>query len=201
MFDIFCTDACQRRKFENFYDVRMTENKWKFLEDQRGERKMYCQDHVETQWTKTMTRRNNDLVALERMRHSVNAEQPMAVPESIETTEDTSDSADELYTPVTVEDVEFQSPRKKKKVMEDKNSNVSSSMLNLAKLKLTTLQILSAASGVDAKVLFERIDFVISDQTAHNIDVELLVLLKSLAQRKYLINCFAMFIHALCSIG
>ena len=30
--------------------------------------------------------------------HSVNAEQPMAVPESIETTEDTSDSVDELYT-------------------------------------------------------------------------------------------------------
>ena len=39
----------------------MTENEWKFLEDQRGERKMYCQDHVDTQWTKTMTRRNNDL--------------------------------------------------------------------------------------------------------------------------------------------
>ncbi|KAL5469197.1 hypothetical protein EMCRGX_G030420 [Ephydatia muelleri] len=104
MFDIFCTDACQRRKFENFYDVRMTENEWKFLEDQRGERKMYSQDHVDTQWTKTMTRRNNDLFALERMWHSVNAEQPMAVPESTETTEDTSDSADELYTPVTVED-------------------------------------------------------------------------------------------------
>ena len=37
------------------------------------------------------------------------------------------------------------------------------------------MQILSAASGVNAKVLFERIVFVISDQTAHNIDVELLV--------------------------
>ena len=37
-----------------------------------------------TQWTKTMTRRNNDLCALERMRHSVNAEQPMAGPESID---------------------------------------------------------------------------------------------------------------------
>ena len=122
MFDIFSTDACQRRKFENFYDVRMTDNEWKFLEDQRGERKMNCQDHVDTQWTKTMTRRN---FALERMRHSVNAEQPMAVPESTETTEDTSDSADELY---TLEDVEFQSPRKEKKVMEDKNSNTSSSM-------------------------------------------------------------------------
>ena len=38
--------------------------------------------------------------------------------------------------------------------------------------KLKTLQILSEASGVDAKVLFVIIDFVISDQTA---DVELLV--------------------------
>ena len=114
MFDIFCKDACQRRKF---------------LEDRRGERKMYCQDHVDTRWTKTMTRRNNDLFALVRMWHSVNAEQPMAVPESTETTEDTSDSVNELYTPVTVEDVEFQNPRKEKKVMEDKNSNASSSML------------------------------------------------------------------------
>ena len=78
MFDIFCTDACQRRKFENFYDVRMTEYEWKLLEDQRGERKMHCQDHVDTQWTKTMTKRNNDLFALERMQHFVNAEQPMA---------------------------------------------------------------------------------------------------------------------------
>ena len=42
-----------------------------------------------------------------------------------ETTEDTSDSADELY---TLEDVEFQSQRKEKKVMEDKNSNALSSM-------------------------------------------------------------------------
>ena len=60
MFD----NACQRRKCENYYDVRMTENEWKFLEDQRGKRKMYCQDHVDTQWTKTMTRRNNGLFAL-----------------------------------------------------------------------------------------------------------------------------------------
>ena len=48
-----------------------------------------------------MTRQNNDLFALERMRHSVNAKQPMAVPESTETTDDISDSADELYTPLT----------------------------------------------------------------------------------------------------
>ena len=54
-------------------------------------------------------------------------------------------------------------------------SIASESKTNLAELKLSTLQILSAASGVDANVLFERIEFFISDQTAHNIDVELLV--------------------------
>ena len=43
-------------------------------------------------------------------------------------------------------------------------SIVSEAKPNLAELKLTTLQILSAASGVDANVLFERIDFVISTQ-------------------------------------
>ena len=69
MFDIFCEDACQRRKFENFYHVTMTENEVKILEDQRGKRKIYCQDHVDTQWTKIMTRQNNDLFALERMQH------------------------------------------------------------------------------------------------------------------------------------
>ena len=39
---------------------------------------------------------------------------------------------------------------------------------NCAELELTTLQIPSAASGVDANGLFERIDFVISDETTHN---------------------------------
>ena len=51
-------------------------------------------------------------------------------------------------------------------------SIASESKPNLVELKLKTLQILSEASGVDAKVLFVIIDFVISDQTA---DVELLV--------------------------
>ena len=85
---------------------------------------MYCQDHVDTQWTKTMARRNNDLFALERMRHSVKAEQPMAVPEC--TTEDTSDGVDELYTVDNV--VEFKSPRKKKVMMEDRIAMALSSM-------------------------------------------------------------------------
>ena len=32
LFDISCEDACQRRKLENFYDVRMMETEWKFFE-------------------------------------------------------------------------------------------------------------------------------------------------------------------------
>ena len=43
---------------------------------------------------------------------------------------------------------------------------------NLAQLKIVTLEILSEASGVDSKALFDKIDFVISDQTAHNLNVE-----------------------------
>ena len=46
---------------------------------------------------------------------------------------------------------------------------------NLADLKLTILALLEAASSVSRKDLFERIDFVISDQTAHNFEVEHLI--------------------------
>ena len=51
----------------------------------------------------------------------------------------------------------------------------SESRANLADLKVTVLKVLEAASGVDSKTLFEKIDFVITDQTAHNFGVEGLV--------------------------
>ena len=81
-------------------------------------------------------------------------------------------------------------------------SITSESKTNLAELKLTTLQILSAASGAKAKVLFERMDFdfVISDQTAHNIDVELLVA-KELGTEKVPNQLFYNVHPCLCSIG
>ena len=80
-------------------------------------------------------------------------------------------------------------------------SIASESKSNLADLKLTILQILSATSGVDAKFLFERIDFVISDQTAHNVDVEVLVS-KELGTMQVPNQLFCN-VHpdALCSIG
>eukprot|EP00058_Branchiostoma_floridae_P002606 XP_002588094.1 hypothetical protein BRAFLDRAFT_87612 [Branchiostoma floridae] len=51
----------------------------------------------------------------------------------------------------------------------------SESRQNLADLKVTMLQILQTASGVAAKTLFEKIDFVMTDQTSHNFNVDELV--------------------------
>ena len=46
---------------------------------------------------------------------------------------------------------------------------------NLAELKVTTFKILEIASGIPAKKLFQRVNFVMTDQTAHNLEVESLV--------------------------
>ena len=46
---------------------------------------------------------------------------------------------------------------------------------NLAELKLTTFKILEVASGIPAKKLFQRVNFVMTDQTAHNFEVASLV--------------------------
>lgn len=54
-------------------------------------------------------------------------------------------------------------------------SIATESRRNLADLKVAVLKILEAASGVDAKTLFDKIDFVITDQTAHNFGIETLV--------------------------
>jgi hypothetical protein len=48
----------------------------------------------------------------------------------------------------------------------------SESRKNLADLKVSVLKILEAASGVVVKSLFEKTDFVITDQTAHNRQVD-----------------------------
>ncbi|KAI8514440.1 hypothetical protein Bbelb_070310 [Branchiostoma belcheri] len=54
-------------------------------------------------------------------------------------------------------------------------SIASESRQNLADLKVAKLQILKAASGVAAKTLFEKMDFVLTDQTSHNFNVDELV--------------------------
>ena len=54
----------------------------------------------------------------------------------------------------------------------------SENRMNLADLKITVFDILEAASGISSKTLFEKIDFVLTDQTAHNLEVE-----KSVAEK------------------
>ena len=51
----------------------------------------------------------------------------------------------------------------------------SESKDNLAALQVSILDILEASSGVDRKLIFEKLDFVITDQTAHNFNVENIV--------------------------
>ncbi|KAK6171675.1 hypothetical protein SNE40_018117 [Patella caerulea] len=51
----------------------------------------------------------------------------------------------------------------------------SESRENLAELKLLVLQMLETASGVSSKTLFEKLDFIITDQTAQSFEVERIV--------------------------
>ncbi|CAM1308497.1 Uncharacterised protein g4871 [Pycnogonum litorale] len=46
----------------------MTQEEWNFIDDQRGERKMFCEDFVDKKWAKTMKRRKYDVVSLEKRR-------------------------------------------------------------------------------------------------------------------------------------
>lgn len=52
---------------ENFHGAKMTDEEFEFLEDQRNERKMYCESFVDKKWNKVMERRRHDLQALEKM--------------------------------------------------------------------------------------------------------------------------------------
>ena len=53
---------------------------------------------------------------------------------------------------------------------------ISSEMMeNLARLKITILQLLSITSGVSVEALWRKIDFVMGDGNAHNIGVEEIV--------------------------
>ncbi|XP_071423035.1 uncharacterized protein [Pithys albifrons albifrons] len=57
LFDVFCTDVQMRDKLEECSGIKMTSIEWKFLEDQRSERKMYYEDFTEKQELKMMERR------------------------------------------------------------------------------------------------------------------------------------------------
>ncbi|KAM6122386.1 uncharacterized protein FYW35_004657 [Pterocles gutturalis] len=57
LFDVFCTDTQMRNKLEECSEIKMTSIEWKFLEDQRTERKMYYEDFTDKQELKMMERR------------------------------------------------------------------------------------------------------------------------------------------------
>ncbi|XP_057285058.1 uncharacterized protein LOC130609771 [Pezoporus wallicus] len=57
LFDVFCTDTQTRNKLEECSGIKMTSIEWKFLEDQRSERKMYYEDFTDKQELKMMDRR------------------------------------------------------------------------------------------------------------------------------------------------
>ncbi|XP_008104649.2 uncharacterized protein LOC103278222 [Anolis carolinensis] len=67
LFDIFCTDTVTREKQEQFSGVKMTDTEWKFLEDQRSERKMYFEDFVVKKQMET-TARQRKAESLEHFR-------------------------------------------------------------------------------------------------------------------------------------
>ena len=66
LFDIFTPDARRLKRLELFYGVKMTDEEYAFLEDQRHDRKMICEDQVDRQWLKTATRREREFLAFER---------------------------------------------------------------------------------------------------------------------------------------
>ena len=43
-----------RKKLEALHGVTMMEYEWEFLNDQRKNREMYCEDFVDKKWKKTM---------------------------------------------------------------------------------------------------------------------------------------------------
>ncbi|XP_042312892.1 uncharacterized protein LOC121925144 [Sceloporus undulatus] len=57
LFDIFCTDTVTREKLEQYSGMKMTDTEWKFLEDQRSERKMYFEDFMDKKQMETIDRR------------------------------------------------------------------------------------------------------------------------------------------------
>ena len=57
MFDVFCRDEVVRKQFERLHGLKITDMEFKFLNDPRFDRKMFCEDFVDRKWMKTMDRK------------------------------------------------------------------------------------------------------------------------------------------------
>ena len=109
LMDVFCQNSKIRKKMELEHGVKMGEMEWAFLEDQRTQKKMYCEDFVDRKWMTTMERRSRDMKSLERMRAECEKEKEFSV--SVASFEDSeqSDSEDagmDMDTHNTYSDVE-----------------------------------------------------------------------------------------------
>ncbi|XP_006016034.1 uncharacterized protein LOC102388811 [Alligator sinensis] len=133
LFDIFCTDAVIRNKLEECTGIKMTATEWKFLEDQRSERKMYYEDVADTNELKAMERRRK-VQCLDHFRKMAKDER--AASESKETTygsdvrSDEGTSVDELYPAEDEEDAphfSLQGRRKRRYATRTLSSTTSAS--------------------------------------------------------------------------
>ncbi|XP_027734135.1 uncharacterized protein LOC114054827 [Empidonax traillii] len=99
LFDVFCTDTQMRDKLEEYSGIKMTSIEWKFLEDQRSERKMYYEDFTEKQELKMMERRQK-IQCLEHFRKLAREEKEGSKAKAKDRGEEQSDegtSVDESY--------------------------------------------------------------------------------------------------------
>ncbi|XP_013777048.1 uncharacterized protein LOC106461746 [Limulus polyphemus] len=94
----------------------MTDIEWKFLQDQRSERNMYCLDYVDKKWSKPREKRNQDLRALEKMRKFRDSEQYMSTVTIFDSSEASAeDIGEESYKPS--DEAESDPPTRKKRIV------------------------------------------------------------------------------------
>ena len=105
LFDIYTSDTRRRKRLELFYNVTMTQVERDFLEDQKNERKMFCENQVDRQWLKTQTRREREMLAFERQQARA-----MAEVKRMEKVELTDDMVDEVFQTICNEqsDMDYQ---------------------------------------------------------------------------------------------
>ncbi|KAM9128079.1 uncharacterized protein ACDP82_012000 isoform 1-T1 [Pangshura tecta] len=91
LFDIFCTDTVIRNELEQYSGIKMTDVEWKFLENQRSERKMYHKDFMDKKEIKMMERRK--LQCLEHLRKIAEKKEASEIKEETYKTDKKSDDS------------------------------------------------------------------------------------------------------------
>ncbi len=106
LFDIFTPDSRRLKRLELFYGVKMTVEEYQFLEDQRHDRKMFCEDQVDRQWLKTAARREREFLAFERQQEK--AKEEVKRMEKVELTDEMVDEVFQTICNSTSHDPDYQ---------------------------------------------------------------------------------------------